>query len=76
VLNFFAASAESNCSDDGENDSALHGIFSWCGRGLVIQMAGAMELASRLLNSWSAELHWRMRNFFTASAECDSRDDR
>lgn len=69
--NFLAARANSNRRDDRrKNDSALHSILLM---DLPRQPAKSADLRSG--RNVRAELHRRVRNFTTASAEGDSRNN-
>ncbi len=71
MLDFLAASAKSESNDDcGENDCALHVIFSLVSPGLS-PLALASDVLSRDI---SAELQRRVLNFATASAKRHSRN--
>jgi hypothetical protein len=75
VSNFFAACAQSNCSDDGgENDSALHGISPIAVPGSKTERGLVMNLTN--YRNVRANLHRLMRNFFPArpKRECCQND--
>jgi hypothetical protein len=73
VFDFFAASAEGNCSNDSKYECALHNFSPVvCSK----KEGRSRNLASNVLSSWCTEFHRLMLNFFAASAERNSRDDR